>query len=371
MELPIGPTIRKLRRQANMTQDELANAVGVSIAAVSKWESGKTYPDITLLPSIARQLKTTIDNLLDFATGLSPEELGKIVQQCSAVFDRESFEKGYTLCRKYLSQYPNDVSLKLHIGTIIPMYAKSLSEDKAREYLDESLELCKPAASSNDPKLRFPGLRMLASIYLMGNQLDLAEEKTREYLTDVDSEADLTLAVILLRKGEVGKAEEMYQRCLFRGIASCQTALIGLSGIAKTNDNERRFVKYSNAVPRLGELFELEKIPGLELNAYLSLVHYYAQNKRSEKLLDALEGFVNSAMTWKEKIDFSKNDYFWHLSTYSRVISYDNSFSNAFSQTVEEIRGYEFLKGNPHFEELAGKLSKLVSSFHANMRVSS
>ncbi len=360
MELSIGQTIRNLRKQQNMTQDVLANAVGVSVAAVSKWEGGKSYPDITLLPSIARQLKTTVDNLLDFATELDPKELSRIVEQCSATFDRESLEKGYALCVDYLSQYPNDVALKLHIGAIIIIYTRSLPEKEAGEYLDKSLELCKPAASCNDPKLRLLGLRMLANIYLMSGRLDLAEERIRECMDD--GEFDPTLAVIFLKKGAVEKAEEMYQRCLFRGVSNCQTALIGLSGIAGTNKNEERYLKYQNAVLSLSKLFELEKLPGFELNAYLSLVHYYAKKKLPEELLDALDGFVDCVMAWNEETDLSGNDYFWHLSTNGNVISCRNTMGDAFSQTAEELRGYEFLKGNSRFEELVGKLERYASS---------
>lgn len=56
MELRIGETIAAARRAKDMTQQMLAEAVGVSIAAVSKWETSASYPDITLLPPIARTL---------------------------------------------------------------------------------------------------------------------------------------------------------------------------------------------------------------------------------------------------------------------------------------------------------------------------
>jgi len=53
MKLIIGKKISELRRGCNKTQEQLADYVGISIAAVSKWETGQSYPDITLLPSIA------------------------------------------------------------------------------------------------------------------------------------------------------------------------------------------------------------------------------------------------------------------------------------------------------------------------------
>ncbi|MCC3869924.1 helix-turn-helix domain-containing protein [Terrisporobacter mayombei] len=66
MKLEIGQVIYKLRKEKNITQEALAKTVGVSVAAVSKWESNNSYPDIALLPSIARFFNTSIDKLLNY-----------------------------------------------------------------------------------------------------------------------------------------------------------------------------------------------------------------------------------------------------------------------------------------------------------------
>lgn len=66
MELTIGKKIRTLRRQKNISQEVLAQYLGVSFQAVSKWESGSTMPDITLIPSIASFFEVSIDELFDF-----------------------------------------------------------------------------------------------------------------------------------------------------------------------------------------------------------------------------------------------------------------------------------------------------------------
>ncbi len=64
MNYSIGTKIATLRKQKDITQEEMANAIGTSAQAISKWERGKNYPDIELLPIIADFFSTTIDNLL-------------------------------------------------------------------------------------------------------------------------------------------------------------------------------------------------------------------------------------------------------------------------------------------------------------------
>lgn len=64
--LKIGDRIRSKRRERDLTQEELANILGVSKAAVSKWENEESYPDITTLPQIAQLFHMTMDELFDY-----------------------------------------------------------------------------------------------------------------------------------------------------------------------------------------------------------------------------------------------------------------------------------------------------------------
>ena len=64
MRVSIGNRIATLRKEKNMTQSELAEKLGVSPQAVSKWENDLAYPDITLLGSLAEILGCSIDSIL-------------------------------------------------------------------------------------------------------------------------------------------------------------------------------------------------------------------------------------------------------------------------------------------------------------------
>ncbi len=70
--LKIGNRIKAKRRERNLTQEELASMLGVTKAAVSKWENEESYPDITLLPQIAQLFHMTMDDLFDFAPKEKP-----------------------------------------------------------------------------------------------------------------------------------------------------------------------------------------------------------------------------------------------------------------------------------------------------------
>ena len=70
--LRIGEKIKAKRRERDLTQEELANILGVSKAAVSKWENEESYPDITLLPQIAQLFHITMDELFNYTLEHKP-----------------------------------------------------------------------------------------------------------------------------------------------------------------------------------------------------------------------------------------------------------------------------------------------------------
>lgn len=63
-EMSVGRRIASLRAEKALTQQELGNAIGVSDKTVSKWETGGSYPDITIIPMLADYFGVTADYLL-------------------------------------------------------------------------------------------------------------------------------------------------------------------------------------------------------------------------------------------------------------------------------------------------------------------
>ena len=80
----MGGKIKALRKQKNISQEVLAQALGVSFQAVSKWETGAALPDVALIPAIAGFFEVSTDELFDF-TLLEQER--KVMDICSAAAD--------------------------------------------------------------------------------------------------------------------------------------------------------------------------------------------------------------------------------------------------------------------------------------------
>ena len=69
--MAIHQIIHEKRKELGLTQEQVAAYLNISAAAVSKWENGLTSPDISLLPPLARLLKTDVNTLLSFTEDIT------------------------------------------------------------------------------------------------------------------------------------------------------------------------------------------------------------------------------------------------------------------------------------------------------------
>ena len=95
-ELKIAEKIKEKRKERDFTQEKLANILGVTKAAVSKWENSESYPDITMLPKIAQLFHITMDDLFGYTLVYKPLKI--VNQYCFGLYlddvDKEILDHG-------------------------------------------------------------------------------------------------------------------------------------------------------------------------------------------------------------------------------------------------------------------------------------
>ena len=105
--LKFGSFIAQLRKENNMTQKELADRLHVTDKAVSKWETGKGFPDVKLMEPLAQELGISLVELLQGerqqASTLSVEEAGNVAKQAMERSERETARKYLKLLRALLT----------------------------------------------------------------------------------------------------------------------------------------------------------------------------------------------------------------------------------------------------------------------------
>lgn len=141
--LHFAENLMQLRREKKITQEELADFIGVTKASVSKWENRQSLPDILLLPQLASFFDVTVDELIGYEPQLSKEQIQKLYFELSADFAALPFsqvmDKTRHLVHKYYSCYP----FLLQIGTLyLNHYMLAENPEAQQQVLKEVAALC-------------------------------------------------------------------------------------------------------------------------------------------------------------------------------------------------------------------------------------
>ena len=162
MEMTIGANIKRLRTAKNITQEQLSMAMNVTCAAVSKWERGETYPDITLLQPLAYFFEVTLDELM----GYDQKKVQADIDETISLYRKHwKDSKGREIIVKAYHDYPNDYR-------IMHYYMWNIGGDMADnnptvliEHKEEFLSICEKILDGcTEDALRLNAWNMRAKI---------------------------------------------------------------------------------------------------------------------------------------------------------------------------------------------------------------
>jgi len=134
MNIYFSENIKRLRREHDLTQEAIADFLGISFQAVSKWERGESYPDIEMLPEIAVYFGISVDELLGVNRAQNEQEILSIIEEYDNLTDSEAKHK---IIIKAIEKYPNDFRLQLRqmsdlaFRNAIANYKKNLPKVRA------------------------------------------------------------------------------------------------------------------------------------------------------------------------------------------------------------------------------------------------
>ena len=113
--MSIGTTIKKLRRDREMTQEVLAEYLGVSVSAVSQWEADKTSPDLSLIAPLCHLFSVSADILLEIDLAEKKEQIAAIIAEANALGDRGYNCEAYNLLSDGHKRFPDDFDIMYYL----------------------------------------------------------------------------------------------------------------------------------------------------------------------------------------------------------------------------------------------------------------
>ena len=382
MKLAIGENIRNYRKKNDLTQEALADRLGVTYQSISRWENGTTYPDLELIPAIAEVLAVTVDELLG---------MPQIEKEKRAV---ETFDELRRECMK--RDYDADKIV-------------NLLRDIRRNYLGSD-SAWRPWSEGNDRAFRdpkiLPEVRLFAEAYLerypmcphtiqtMANVEDEEHLSTflAKYTTALDCSERALLFERYLRRGDTERFEperryQLYQA--FERLLS-NVHLLGLGDDKVHNDAADAFMERilsiirSDAIDDRPDVWTQIRVEiGLKsairaiscgkneeaIYKVAAVVHLLEETMKitDEVVLPTSCRFLNG-MEWKAK-------EYWHTihndpdALKERMINVTTImhgmlegyclYPSIYLNKLKE-KEFDLLRGNPEFEELCERVKALI-----------
>lgn len=229
MKLYIGENLKKLRMEKNVTQEMVAEYLGVTYQAVSRWENGAAYPDIELLPELARYFAVSLEELM--GTEGDKERVQQIIAECWMLEDRA---EALARLRKLEREYPNDWWVKLEVCYLLC--------DSGYTSPDEILpELRQYAFTARDAMKDYGVLKYFAFLMIKA----VPEEEVNEWLEYLPSSSWMTQNLILRdryrQRDDLEKARQ-YQSKAILDYTEELTHMPNLDGTPASNLHNSAFI---------------------------------------------------------------------------------------------------------------------------------
>ena len=286
-EINIAKMIAKKRKEKKITQDELAKYLGVSKAAISKWETGQSYPDITFLPILASYFNVSIDELIGYEPQMMKEEIKSLYQRLCHDFTTRPFNDVIEECQDIIRKYYSCFHLLFQMGVLIINHSM-LDSNQTKKLNEQAKSLFERVKlNSEDVDLAKQAQMVEAYCCLLLNEpqeaLVLLEGSQKPQLS-----GEVLQATAYQMLGQLDEAKAALQISLFKSLISIVEAfpmLLSLGGADQFEETVSRFMKVEEA-------FELRKLnPYVVMPILLVVAQGYVQHGKVEQALDYLDDY--------------------------------------------------------------------------------
>ena len=351
--MSIGTTIKKLRRERDITQEQLAEYLGISSQAVSLWETEKTAPDISQLPLLALIFDVSADEILGIDIQKNEEKIKAICDEAQVFYGKGEFEKSSEILKNGLRQFPRSFKLMSEL-------AFSLRNTQ------ETIDLChKILAECTDSEIRDSAMHSLIFAYNNSGDRQSALKYARTISHAWCSREDYLL--LLLDRRIDSEREEArtniheYVDYLSNRLMSCLENL-SHEEFGYSDEDRINLLKQSATI---GETIycdgDYHFHAQYAARAYMFMSKIYAKNNDAENTLTCLEKQC--------ELEIHFITYDWNAEKTSPAMrGYvdggwipepdGNRCNNMLIQLDEESTVYDFIRNDERFMAIIAKLEK-------------
>lgn len=345
--MAMNERIRERRKALGLTQEKVAEYLGVTAPAVNKWEKGTTCPDIQLLPALARLLKTDLNTLLCFKEELTEQEIFAFGREVAEAVRDSGLDAGFVMVRDKVREYPACASLIHHCALILDgawIMVSGADLSRREAYEDELMSLYERAAECGDEKIASRSRYMLAGKYRARKEYERAQQMLdlmpeREALDKGQLQANLYIA-----QGKFEEAARLLEPSLVRRLNEVQGILFGLAEIAEKEGRLKDAAEIGERWKNTAKQMGLWDYVGL----VIPLQNALDRQEKEESIRLIKELFSAALKPWK----MGESPLYRHIAGGETKENIGKKMLPAFLFEVENGPQYEFLRDEEELKQL-------------------
>lgn len=369
METNIGKKISQLRKDKKITQQQIADFIGVTKASVSKWETGMTYPDITFLPLLAAFFDCSIDELMGYSE-LSKKEIENICNEMKKKLTQspqETLLRIRHLVKRYWSCYPLVFSMASLMVNHIELITSNPEE--MTEVMEESKRYVQHVYDHDTDEFTRVQAKMLLLVLLLTQQkgqeiLDLVGDKP-----PIVMPLDMMIAGALELEGRIDEAETVMQAAIYQSLVIDLNQLMRYVSMPNLSiEKIQQTIGYAEGMIATYEITTFH--PMIVMLVYSNAAMVLC-NREEELALDYLEKFVDLFVKTEFPVVLKGNHYFDKIDDWLSDLINGNQMPKNTVVIQEETRAmffenpiFETLKENPRFSVIRKRLEEVKKDEH-------
>lgn len=341
----IGEVIRKYRKEAGFTQEEMANRLGVTTPAVNKWEKGNSSPDIELLAPIARLLHISLDTLMSFQEELTKTEISDIIKKLDSIMEAENFEHAYQFALEKAREYPNCNSLIWQIAVILDARRMTGECEDYEKYDKQINAWYEMALNDENEEIKHCAADSLFGLYLRKKEYAKAESYL-QFFSNYDPMKKIYQGRLYKEQGNEEAAYKMFENVLYSGYQTMNFAIsmMKVMAIEKKDISKARY--FAEKESALAGVFEMGKYH--ECSPMLDVVC-------AEKNIAETYDVVNQLLKSVDSIgDFRKSKLYEHMNFSEPNEAFIEDLKQKLLEGFRDEEDFEYMKGNADWEGITG-----------------
>lgn len=351
--------IQEKRRELGFTQEQIAQYLGVSTPAVNKWEKGVTCPDIAILPSLARLLKTDMNTLFCFHEELTQQEISNFCNLLQVTAEESGIAAAFNRAEEMMRSYPNHERLMLNVTLSLDglMQLSDVPETELTELFAKTEMWYRHLSESSEPAISNFANYMLVNRYIARGDLKQAQNvldtmPNRNSILENYADKLMLQVKIYMKQERAADAAKELEQALLSGVNKVQMYLLNLAD-AELAAGETEKAKHITQIHRdMVTLFEL-----WECSAFGAALSLAMEIKDKEQILPLLQGIIRTAQNpWDMSVTC-----LYHRIAGTGKKSVDNAMTSALLRSAAQCAGSDFLRDDPRFQSISEECKQILA----------